>query len=244
MHKSILSACLVAGALTLAACGSSHVEPKGPGVAMRGTRPDRIVVQDFTVEPNAVTLDSGIGPRLARAVGGGNTASQQSETANKVVRKLSDTLVEQLNTTGIATSPGRTQSELAPGYTTLIVSGKVVSINEGNRTRRNVVGLGVGASKVTAEVDVYLQTPNAAPQLMQSFNADSESGKKPGLIVAGAGAAAGNAATAAAVGVGSSVAGEKFGASPEDNAARMGKQIAETLKNTLFTDQGWIPPSR
>jgi hypothetical protein len=244
MQKSILSAYLVAGALTLAGCGSSHVEPTGPGVAARGTRPDRIVVEDFTVEPNAVALDSGIGPRLARAVGSGNTASAQGDTANKVVHKLSDTLVEQLNTTGIATSPGRTQPALAPGYTTLIVSGKIVSINEGNRTRRNVVGLGVGASKVTAEVDVYLQASGAAPRLMQSFNADSESGKKPGLAVAGVGAAAGHAATAAAVGVGSSVASEKLGATVEDDAARMGKQIAETLKTTLFTDQGWVVPSR
>lgn len=124
-----------------------------------------------------------------------------------------------------------------------MVSGKIVSIDEGNRTRRNVVGLGAGASKVTAEIDVYLQAPGEQPRLMQSYNAESESGKKPGLVVAGAGAAAGHVATAAAVGVGSSVASETLGATVEDDAARMGNEIAKTLK-ILFADQGWIAPVR
>jgi hypothetical protein len=101
----------------------------------------------------------------------------------------------------------------------------------------------MGASKMTATVEVYFLTPGEAPRLMQSFNADSESGKKPGLAVAGAGAAAGHVATAAAVGVGSSVASESLGVTPEDNAARMGNEIAKTLK-IMFADQGWIPPAR
>ena len=83
-----------------------------------------------------------------------------------------------------------------------MVSGNILSIDQGNRTRRNVVGFGVGESKVTAKVNVYIQAPGEAPRLLQSFNADSESGKKPGLAVAGVGAAAGSAATAAADGVG------------------------------------------
>lgn len=243
MRKYVLGACLAASALTLAACGSSHVQTTGPGIATRDARPNRIIVQDFAVDPNTVTLDSGIGPRLARAVGGGAATADQRETADKVVRKLSETLVKELNETGIATSPASATPMLAADYTSFVVSGKIISIDEGNRTRRNVVGFGLGASKVTATVEVYFQEPGAAPRLMQSFNADSESGKKPGLAVAGVGAAAGRAATAAAVGVGSSVASETLGVTPEDNAARMGKEIATTLK-IMFADQGWIPRPR
>jgi hypothetical protein len=91
--------------LTLAACGSSHVQTTGPGVATRAARPDRIIVEDFVVPPNAVTLDSGVGPRLARAIGSDSSDAAQREAAAKVARKLSDTLVKELNTTGIATSP-------------------------------------------------------------------------------------------------------------------------------------------
>jgi hypothetical protein len=236
-------AALAVGLLSLAACGSSHVQTAGPGVATRNARPDRIIVQDFAVQPGVVSLDSGIGARVVRAVGNAGTDADQSETAGKVVAKLSDTLVKELNTMGIPVAFGSATPSLVPTYTSLVVSGNILSIDEGNRTRRNVVGFGVGASKVTAKVDVYIRVPGEAPRLLQSFNADSESGKKPGLAVAGVGAAAGRAATAAAVGVGGSVASETLGATVEDDAARMGKEIAVSLK-TLFADQGWVASSR
>jgi hypothetical protein len=236
-------AALAAGVLTLAACGSSHVQTAGPGIATRNARPDRIIVQDFAAQPSVVTLDSGIGARVVRAVGSASTDADQRETAAKVVAKLTDTLVKELNTTGIPATPGAVLPSLAPNYTSLVVAGSIVSIDEGNRTRRNVVGFGAGASKVTAQVDVYYQSPGQAPRLLQSFNADSESGKKPGLAVAGVGAAAGRAATSAAVAVGSDVASEKLGATVEDDAARMGDEIATALK-TLFADQGWIVPAK
>jgi hypothetical protein len=238
MFAYLQRAALAAGLLMLAACGSSHVQTARPGVATRNARPDRIIVQDFAAQPGVVTLDSGIGPRVVRAVGGAGSDTDQRETAGKVVAKLSDTLVKELDTTGIPVALGSATPSLAPNYTSLVVSGNILSIDQGNRTRRNVVGFGVGESKVTAKVDVYIQAPGEAPRLLQSFNADSESGKKPGLAVAGVGAAAGSAATAAAVGVGGSVASETFGATVEDDAARMGKEIAASLK-TLFSDQGW-----
>jgi hypothetical protein len=243
MFVHLQRAALAAGLLTLAACGSSHVQTAGPGVATRHARPDRIVVRDFAAQPSIVSLDSGIGARVVRAVGSSSTDADQSETAGKVVAKLSDTLVKELNATGIPVVFGSATPSLAQNDTLLVVSGNILSIDEGNRTRRNVVGFGAGASKVTAKVDVYIQAPGEAPRLLQSFTADSESGKKPGLAVAGVGAAAGRAATAAAVGIGSSVASETLGATVEDDAARMGKEIASSLK-TLFVDQGWMAASR
>ena len=243
MHNHFQRAAGAAGLLLLTGCGSSHVESKGAAVPTGATRPERIIVQDFVVQPSVVSLDSGIGARVLRAVGSGNSETEQRETAAKVVRKLSETLVKDLNPSGIPTSPGSTAGIPAPNYSTLVVSGKILSIDEGNRTRRNVVGFGVGASKVTAEVDLYLNAPGAAPRLLQAFTADAESGKKPGLAVAGVGAAAGHVATAAAVGVGSTVAGESLGATPEDNAGRMGKEIASAL-NTYFVNQGWVQPKR
>jgi hypothetical protein len=243
MFAYLRRAALAAGLLTLAACGSSHVQTAGPGVATRNARPDRIIIQDFAAQAGVVSLDSGISARVVRAVGSASTDADQSETAGKVVAKLSDTLVKELNATGIPVAFGSATPSLAPTYTALVVSGNILSIDEGNRTRRNVVGFGVGASKVTAKVDVYIQVPGEAPRLLQSFNADSESGKKPGLAVAGVGAAAGSVATAAAVGVAGSVASETLGATVEDDAARMGKEIAVSLK-TLFVDQGWVVSSR
>jgi len=243
MQKYFLRACAAVAALTVAACGSSHVQTAGPGVATRNARPDRIIVNDFAAQPGVVTLDSGVSARIVRAVSSASTEADQREAADKVVKKLSDTLVKELNTTGIPAAPGSATPMLAPNYTSLVVSGKILSIDEGNRTRRNVVGFGVGESKVTAQIDVYLQAPGTEPRLLQRFTADSESGKKPGLAVAGVGAAAGRVATTAAVTVGSDAASESLGATVEDDSARMAKEIATNLK-TLFADQGWIAPAR
>ncbi|HEY1506696.1 MAG TPA: DUF4410 domain-containing protein [Stellaceae bacterium] len=243
MQNFVLRVGTAAAVLMLAACGSSHVETSGPGVATRNARPDRIVVEDFAAQPSVVTLDSGVSARIARAVSSDTADADRREAAAKVVRKVSETLIKELNTTGIATAPSSALPSLAPNYTSLVVSGRMLSIDEGNRTRRNVVGLGVGASKVTAQIGVYLQAPGEAPRLLQTYDAESESGKKPGLVVAGVGAAAGRAATAAAVGVGSDVASETLGATVEDDAARMAKEVAAALK-ALFVDQGWIAPAR
>lgn len=244
MQNYVLRVGTAVAVLMLAACGSSHVQTAGPGIATRNAKPDRIIVQDFAAQPSVVTLDSGVSSRIARAVSSNSAEADQREAAAKVVKKLSETLVKELNTTGIATAPASALPALTPNATSLIVSGRVLSIDEGNRTRRNVVGLGVGASKVTAEVQIYIQAPGQQPRLLQSFNADSESGKKPGLAVAGVGAAAGRAATAAAVGVGSDVASESLGATADDDAARMAKEIAATLRGGLFVDQGWVMSAR
>jgi uncharacterized protein DUF4410 len=244
MRRYLQQAALAAGLLTLAACGSSHVQTAGPGVAIRAARPDRIIVEDFAAQPSVVALDAGVSARVARAVSSSDADANQREAAAEVVAKLSDTLLKELNTSGIPAALGSATPPLAPNETSLVVSGKILSIDEGNRTRRNVVGFGAGASKVTAQVDVYIQAPGAAPRLLQSFNADSESGKKPGIAVAGVGAAAGRAATSAAVAVGSDVASETLGATVEDDAARMGKEIAATLRSGLFADQGWVASAR
>src|SRR2546428_10808181 len=76
----------------------------------------------------------------------------------------------------------------------------------GNRLRRMVIGFGVGGTDLRTKVQVY-QGTEAAPLLLQEFEAKAERSKKPGMgPMVGVGAAATSAASAAAVSGGAGLA--------------------------------------
>src|SRR5262249_10576808 len=72
--------------------------------------------------------------------------------------------------------------------------GQFTDINEGNKLRRLVVGLGMGQSQVDANVQVY-QVVNGTKTQIMDFKTHADSGKMPGALIMGApGAAVGGTA--------------------------------------------------
>ena len=57
----------------------------------------------------------------------------------------------------------------------LLIKGQLVSIDEGNRTERVIIGLGAGRSDVRAQVQVY-QVTSAGNQLIDTIEVDGKSG--------------------------------------------------------------------
>src|SRR5262249_38985444 len=83
-----------------------------------------------------------------------------------------------------------------PG-STLSVEGQILSIDEGNKTRRLMIGFGAGASEVRTLTQVY-EVTGGEHRLVDDFYTAAKSSRKPGLgPMSGAGAAAGWAATTA-----------------------------------------------
>ena len=77
-----------------------------------------------------------------------------------------------------------------------------MTVDQGNRLRRAVVGFGAGASEVRTIVQVF-ETTNDGRRLVEDFYTTVKSSRKPGFgPMAGAGAAAGTAATSVAVSAG------------------------------------------
>jgi hypothetical protein len=108
----------------------------------------------------------------------------------------------------------------------LSIGGHFISIDEGNRTERAVIGLGMGRTDVEAEVMVY---QNA--QLVEQFETEAKSSRKPGMAeTMGVGAAAGNLAIAAAVSGAAAVGSEAFSANVEADASRTAKKLAKQLE--------------
>lgn len=243
-HKiSVRNAVLVAVALAgLAACARTSVEnvnERAVGLA----KPQLVVVHDFAVTPGDVALDSAIREQLIRTVQETPATEQELKTGREVARVVSENLVKEINTLGIPTVPAATATPTAGP--TLVVDGQFVSVDEGNRTQRMVIGFGAGASEVRTLVQIY-ETTNDGRRLVEDFYTTVKSSLKPGMgpMRGAMGAAAGRAAgsAAATTGVGGLVGARSQ--TVESDAKQTADEIAKVLKK-FFAEQGWIPaPAR
>jgi len=223
-------------ATALVACAPTHVQQSQTYSGALLPRPDIVVVNDFAVTPEEVRLDSGLRARLMNAVSPAPASQREIEDGRKVTATISRTLVEEIRKMGLPARQGLPGESPGAGNR-LIVDGQMVSIDEGNRTRRNLIGLGAGHSTVEADMQVYYDSSNGA-RLLESFEGVAESSRKPGAAeTMGVGAATGRAAESAAVGVGTGVIS---GSDADSDAQRMAKEIAKKL-SALFARQGWIP---
>ena len=206
--------------LLLAACAPTQVQQDYETTASL-PKPDSIVVYYFAVSPDEVQLDRGLGPKLAAMVKDVPVSDQEREAGHKVAYTLANDLVEELANQGL--SAQRT-GDVPPGLTNLLeIRGQFVSIDQGNRTKRNVIGLGAGRSDVQTHVQVYMVTPRGH-RLIEEFDTEAKSGYKPGMAeTMGAGVVAGHIATSAALSAGGAAASEVLGADVEADARRTAK---------------------
>ncbi len=199
-------------------------------------RPQLVVVHDFTSLPGEVQLDTGIASRLReQAMQGTPLNEQQVQLRQKVTAIMSAQLVQEVRKLGM---PAQSASMSTPVQgPTLSIEGQFLTIDEGNRTRRLLIGLGVGASHVRVAVQVF-ETVDGQHRLVEDFYTNARSSRKPGFgPLAGVGAATGAAAETTAVGVGTGVAmGPQDAESDTKQAAvAITKQLAQ-----FFARQGWI----
>ena len=194
----------------------------------RLARPALILVNDYQVSPDEVQLDSALSSRVKRAVKGTPKTEDQP---------LTTTLVDEIRKLGIPAEPARMAPPVAGP--TLSIEGQIVSINEGNKAKRLVIGLGSGASEVRTLTQVYEVTSGDGHRLIEDFYTTTKSSRKPGFgPMAGFGAAAGLAASraAAAGGLGAATA---LSQTVEADVKHGAKQIVKELAK-LFVEEGWI----
>lgn len=196
-------------------------------------RPDKIRVFDFRVSPEVVEIDESAAARLQRRrlqrTGSGGADSPET-IAQQVLSDFASVLVTELQKTPI-TAVRSMNADAPVEKNTLIVYGEFTSIDQGNKSKRIMIGFGRGASDVQAHVTVSLMT-TPQPILVSEFNLKSESGKKPG-------AAATMGTGSAAVGAAAGSAGDTR-ATVEADASRMAKAVAKQVEE-LMTSQKWIP---
>jgi galactitol-specific phosphotransferase system IIB component len=200
-------------------------------------KPDKILIQDFAVPAGETTTDESIAARLHRTVmlrHGVDEDSSPQVLAQQLQAAFAKTLAGELKKVNIQTVniPSQ-QISSAEGHvdgSDLVVAGEFVAINEGDETKRIMIGFGRGASDIKTHVTVSTVT-QGHPTVVLELNLSSESGKKPGAV--------------ATMGVGSLAVGAAAGgvsdrkSKVEADASRMAKLVAKQLE-AFMADQKWI----
>jgi hypothetical protein len=218
-------------------CGRTSVESvdvKAVGLP----RPQLIVVHDFGVTAASVALDRAIGARALEAVKDEPEVQAHLKIGEEVAKVLTENLVKEIAKLGIPTvSAAQAVPVAGPS---LQIEGQFLTVDQGNRLRRAVIGFGAGASEVRTMVQVF-ETTNEGRRLVEDFYTTAKSSRKPGFgPMAGAGAAMGTVATSAAVSGGVGIA-TAHSQTVEGDAKNTADEIVRELRK-FFAEQGWIAP--
>jgi hypothetical protein len=198
-------------------------------------RPDVVLVHDFSVSPDEITLDTNISRRLRELTQGTTDAQELERVARAISASVTQNLVADLRSRGMNAVAAAGAPPLAGRP--LSIEGQFFSINEGSERRRMIVGFGAGASEVRTLVQVF-DGSGPSRLLVEDFYVNARSAPKPGMAgIGAAGEVAGRAAATAGTNSGLELLGanrQTVEADARELAKRIGAEIAK-----LFEQQGW-----
>ena len=182
-------ALLLVNSLLLTGCAKTHVGNLHEQVATDMQRPNRILIQNFSTNMQNVKTSSSPLAKLKGMVSDESPEQTKEALTQEVVKALSEELTEKVKDMGYSAVLVTSDSQLQQGD--LLISGRILDMDEGNALRRNLIGLGAGQSSLDTEVNVLGGTRTGTQTLM-NFKVHADSGSMPGAVVMGpAGAAAG-----------------------------------------------------
>jgi hypothetical protein len=206
-------------------------------------KPEKALIYGFTVPSSVVSVDESPAARLRRRrpVEGADAGSPEA-VAQQVQASFSKALLHELQQASVPAEAAQGADSPEPPNT-LLVRGEFTAINEGNKTKRVLIGFGKGASDVQAHVTVSLAAEQQ-PVVLLEFNVKSKSGKKPGAAATvGAGAATLGTASAGSAAAGVAAGGVMDrAATVEADASRMAKGVAKQIAE-LMSSQPWAAPA-
>src|SRR5208282_462831 len=150
-------------AIAIAGCAGASVTPQDQSAPATASRPSTVFVYDFAVTSQQVTLNSGFFQKTYEKATDANLEQQQVALADQTAQALSYQLVAELQAMGLY-AIRLPRGTPASGNNILVVDGQFTDIDQGNKLRRMVIGLGVGQSKLDANAQVYQVVNGTAPR--------------------------------------------------------------------------------
>jgi hypothetical protein len=239
MQKTFLCRTLMTLVLILmaAGCARTDVRPDGEFAHTRLPVPEQVLIYDFAVSASDIRENSGLLARIGRNAVQDDQSVEQIQLGREVSDMLASELMVKVAEMGL--NPQRATSKTLIPQRTVLITGHFVNIDEGNRLRRTVIGLGMGKSSLDCTVSVLVPKASGFDEIA-AFDAHIESGKMPGVAVIGPAGKAAGADTGAVVASGAAIGGLKAYKSAAVQQARdMAERIAAELKK-YFIQQGWI----
>jgi hypothetical protein len=232
MKRKIRHALIVLALLSGLSCASAGIDSmQHEGANRTLPLPPVFLVYDFAVSPGDALADN-YGHHYAAP----QASSSDDTKAKQLAASLSRQLVDQLNKKGV-NARGAADTENPP-LNAIVLRGHFVTIDEGNRIARMVIGFGAGATELRVAVQVYQAEESGLRRLAQA-EASAAGNKMPGMAApVGVGALAGNAARSAAISGGMNVVQEVTGGLDSD-AGNLAKKLAERAAS-FYKRQGWL----
>ncbi|MCX7066417.1 MAG: DUF4410 domain-containing protein [Methylococcales bacterium] len=222
--------------LLLVGCAKNYVQENVAVINTNMPKPSSVLIYNFAVNPDDVKNGTGILATLKNSVQNTTPSQEEAQLAREVSDAMATELTQKIAAMGL--NPVRANQSTRVTAGSIIIAGAFVNIDEGNSTRRNVIGLGMGQSSLDSKVSV-LTTDN---QELLSFDAHADSGSMPGAAVMGPAGAAAGAGTAAIVATNVASGGVKsYKSASAQQAKKMADNIAAQLQS-YFAQQGWINP--
>ncbi|MGH9891048.1 MAG: DUF4410 domain-containing protein [bacterium] len=196
------------------------------------------MVYTFAIDPDEVTLDRGVVKQAMESLENKTPDEQKHAVEQDVQSELVNDLVSGISDLGLPAQAG--ESEMAVPPNALLITGQFVDVNEGNRARRLVVGLGVGQEAIDTKLQVISHAASGQ-RVLAEFTTHTDSGEMPGAAMTmGAGAAAQGGATAGMAVANMGISGFKaYRSSLDPMIDRTAKKIVAQLSQ-YFANQGWI----
>lgn len=228
-------ACVLAFPL-IAGCASTDVSNQ-QGASSRETtaKPERVIVYDFASTQAGIPPDSAIAGLYRERT----TPQTPEEIAlgRRLGALVASRLVEELNDRGIVASAAATGP--VPLVGDAVVRGEFVTVDEGSRGKRVLIGFGAGSNELHTLVEGYMVTTGGLVPL-GSAQIEASGGKTPGMLVPLAvGVATGSVARSIVIG-GTANLLQELGPENLDGAAkRTAKKIANVIIDA-FEERGWL----
>ena len=201
--------------------------------------PNPVVIYNFAVNPEDIQQNSSFFAKIQRSIASDNQTAEEIQLGREVSDALAGELTQKIAALGL--NPLRADQSLRVTPGAIVITGYFVNIDEGNRLRRNVIGLGMGQSALDSKVRVLAPSSSGYQELI-AFDVHADSGNMPGAAVLGPAGAAADAGTAAVIATNVAVGGVK---SYKSASAQQAKQMADKIAAHLakyFARQGWINP--
>lgn len=242
-HARSRSLVALAGLTALLGCASAKtIEPAGESSSAPFPRPERVLVFEFAVNAGEVGMNRGLVSDAERL---GDSARQltaeEDALGHKTAAALADEIARGLGELGIEAIHVRPDTELLGPA--LSVDGHFLSIDEGDRAERVLIGFGAGGTHVRIAVQLdSLVAGDFEP--VYSFETEADSSKLPGAATPlGVGAVTGDIVRGAVVAGAKAVGSEELSDSVTADVKRTAHQIVREVAR-IYAQHGWLDPAK
>lgn len=248
-----VSLCVALAAIFIG-CAKVYVTPQGvqqPNPAQvahalkaESLPPAQVAVRDFDFSPAAVTENKAPLHRTADLLRSSSADDRRVAIGRDAAAVISRQAAKRLAAIGLPATRIPSDSDAPLSDNSLLVTGQLLDVDEGNRLTRVAIGLGAGESRLDTEVHVF-RVMNGEKAEVLTFTTHADSGKMPGILASmGVGELALGPINAIAAVEDAASSGQKIYSSQiEYLAAKTGDQVAGYLSQ-YSADHGWIPYSK